>query len=345
MCIDHIHRAKTLHLDFFLENGDVEKRPCDPQSHDSTTYIGYEVAVPEAPVKEKKEKKTVIEVSPNEYVLTETRDPNNMKSPASSEVTEIRGDSKLNRPVDIYWMDFQGEPVIYQKNLQPGESWNQRSYVGHVWQIRDHETQQVLRYFTAVPKPNVNLVLDFQWEVVTRTTTVVVDKTKITETPLNPKASCMDQAVPNWSGIWIEIWGGADEAADILSGKVKVDSRKHTQRCYTITATGDQKADLLETWDRGNGRHYDLILREDSRDYENGCMIHTTLKGTPYTQWVSSVNGDISMGDQIIEKWHKKDKRGGEKYLSAHHEIRIGDCTSDGKKTVEKKFSPGIRTE
>ena len=81
VCIDHIHRAKTLHLDFFLENGDVEKRPCDPQSHDSTTYIGYEVAVP-APVKVKKEKKTpVVEVSPNEYVLTETRDPNDMASP------------------------------------------------------------------------------------------------------------------------------------------------------------------------------------------------------------------------------------------------------------------------
>jgi hypothetical protein len=30
VCIDHIHRAKTLHLDFFMENGDIEKRPCDP---------------------------------------------------------------------------------------------------------------------------------------------------------------------------------------------------------------------------------------------------------------------------------------------------------------------------
>merc|ERR1740139_515408 len=45
VCIDHIHRAKTLHLDFFHDNGTVEKRPCDPQSHDSTTYIGQDVHV------------------------------------------------------------------------------------------------------------------------------------------------------------------------------------------------------------------------------------------------------------------------------------------------------------
>ena len=45
VCIDHIHRAKTLHLDFFLDDGTVEKRSCDPQSHDSTTYVGQDVHV------------------------------------------------------------------------------------------------------------------------------------------------------------------------------------------------------------------------------------------------------------------------------------------------------------
>merc|ERR1719272_305436 len=45
VCIDHIHRAKTLHLDFFRDDGTVEKRACDPQSHDSTTYIEQQKVV------------------------------------------------------------------------------------------------------------------------------------------------------------------------------------------------------------------------------------------------------------------------------------------------------------
>ena len=194
VCIDHIHRAKTLHLDFFLDNGSIEKRPCDPQSHGSTTYIDHERDVVVAPV---------IEVI---------------------------------------------EPVVVPA--------------------------------VTVTEPIV---------------AAVVDKMSIGTAALNPKASCMDQAVPNWSGIWIEIWGGAEEAAAILSGKQAVNKMQHAQRCYTITATGEQKADLIESWDSGTARPYDLTLKEDNREYEGGCMIHTHLKGTQYTQWVSSVRGDISM--------------------------------------------------
>lgn len=88
--------------------------------------------------------------------------------------------------------------------------------------------------------------------------------------------------MPNWSGLWVEIWGGEEEAENILTGKTPVTSAL-TQRCYTIKPTGKHTADLRETWDSPGARDYDLILKEDNRTVQDGCMIHTTLKGTNYT--------------------------------------------------------------
>jgi len=68
VCIDHIHRAKPLHLDFVMDGGEVQKRPCDPQSHDSTTFIVSIAAVVKEllpiiePVVEPKEPEIEIEV-------------------------------------------------------------------------------------------------------------------------------------------------------------------------------------------------------------------------------------------------------------------------------------------
>jgi hypothetical protein len=76
---------------------------------------------------------------------------------------------------------------------------------------------------------------------------------------------------------------------------------------------------LLESWDGGSARPYDLTLREDNRTYPGGCMIHTHLKGSDYTQWVASVTGSvasISMSDQIIEEWHFLGEDGVEQPLS-----------------------------
>jgi len=40
VCIDHIHSAKTLHLDYYHADGTVTLEPCDPQNHSSSVYIG-----------------------------------------------------------------------------------------------------------------------------------------------------------------------------------------------------------------------------------------------------------------------------------------------------------------
>ena len=41
-------------------------------------------------------------------------------SPYSMTDTEIRITNKLNRSIDLVWMNFKGEPVVYHKNVQAG---------------------------------------------------------------------------------------------------------------------------------------------------------------------------------------------------------------------------------
>lgn len=40
VCIDHIHSAKTLHLDYYHSDGTVTLEPCNPQNHSNSVYIG-----------------------------------------------------------------------------------------------------------------------------------------------------------------------------------------------------------------------------------------------------------------------------------------------------------------
>jgi hypothetical protein len=94
VCIDHIHSAKHLHLDYYHEDGRVTLEPCDPQTYTSSVYIG-------------------------------------------------------------------------EDNFTPAV----------------HHTT-----------------------------------TDISSEPLNPYEACDTQLIPDWSGIWIEIWGGTTEASQIMMG-------------------------------------------------------------------------------------------------------------------------------
>lgn len=164
----------------------------------------------------------------------------------------------------------------------------------------------------------------------------------ISPDPLDPTLPCDQQNLPNWSGIWVEIWGGAEEADAILAGEAQ---HTGTERCYTIQPTPvASEARLLETWDNPGSRDYTLTLRRDDSIVENGCMIHTHLRGTNYTQWVKSLGGEISFADQINEDWHHIEDDGSEKYLSSHHEIRVGSCraSDDESHTAEKHYTAGV---
>lgn len=109
VCIAHIHSAKTLHLDFYHNDGTVTLEPCEPQNLTPSVYIGH----------------------------------------AEEEIIE---------------------PVVPSGSI-----------------ISPH--------------------------------------------PLDPHKSCDQQNLPNWSGIWVEIYGGEEEAFAILSGEKQ---HEGVERCYTI---------------------------------------------------------------------------------------------------------------
>ena len=57
-------------------------------------------------------------------------------SRGSSDETELRFVNRLERPVELWWIDPGGKPVSYGR-VEPGESHAQHTYAGHVWQLRD----------------------------------------------------------------------------------------------------------------------------------------------------------------------------------------------------------------
>jgi hypothetical protein len=128
-------------------------------------------------------------------------------------------------------------------------------------------------------------------------------------------------------------------------GNIALDD-SYTMRCYSIYATDDaHKAKMVETWDEpSQTRSYDVSLRPDNRFTPDGCMVHTALHGTNFTQWISGF-GDMNMNMSINEEWHVSQPDGSEMYESSHNELRVGSCTAsaDGTFTATKHMIPGVR--
>jgi len=75
--------------------------------------------------------------------------PSKVKSSSNSQSqgTEIKFSNRLGFPVIVYWIDFQG----YRTNhfeLDPRQSKNRMTTVGHVWLITDRDGK-ALAYFIA----------------------------------------------------------------------------------------------------------------------------------------------------------------------------------------------------
>jgi len=116
------------------------------------------------------------------------------------------------------------------------------------------------------------------------------------------------------------------------------------QMRFSTSKHGTGKAELVETYKwHGSGRSYDVAMRPDDRFVANGCMAHTHLRGTDYTQWVTGVNGDLSTSHELMEAWHQFNE-GGEQFMSDHFEIKIGTCTmnEDETRTVSTEYFPEI---
>lgn len=59
-----------------------------------------------------------------------------VRSPASQQPATIRFTNRADRALNVYWLDFDGQPQEYA-GLMPGESTQIDSYAGHLWVARD----------------------------------------------------------------------------------------------------------------------------------------------------------------------------------------------------------------
>ena len=73
--------------------------------------------------------------------------------------SELRLTNKLDRSIELIWMNFEGEPVEQLKTVKVGASLKLPIWVGQTWRVVDSETKQVLNYFDTVPMPNEDLIL------------------------------------------------------------------------------------------------------------------------------------------------------------------------------------------
>jgi dipeptidyl aminopeptidase/acylaminoacyl peptidase len=67
-------------------------------------------------------------------------------STAGGASVNVRIENVSDLVIEIHWYDFEGESVPYAK-LEPGQSWEQSSYAGHVWLIL-HEDAVLAAYRT-----------------------------------------------------------------------------------------------------------------------------------------------------------------------------------------------------
>ncbi|EFL89934.1 hypothetical protein [Ahrensia sp. R2A130] len=59
------------------------------------------------------------------------------RSPGTQQKTTVTFTNSSNQTRLIDWVDFNGKPVRYQ-TLQPGQSYQQSTYVSHVWRVTDN---------------------------------------------------------------------------------------------------------------------------------------------------------------------------------------------------------------
>ena len=67
-----------------------------------------------------------------------------IKSLNGAYATRFSITNELTRPVELYWLNYSGEPVLYM-TLNPGETRDQPTYASHPWLVRD-DTHNLLLF-------------------------------------------------------------------------------------------------------------------------------------------------------------------------------------------------------
>jgi hypothetical protein len=63
-----------------------------------------------------------------------------------------------SRPVGVYWSGFDCTEKLYQQ-LAPGQSFDQPTYLGHVWFVRDDDNKAVLTQFVATDATTTHVLI------------------------------------------------------------------------------------------------------------------------------------------------------------------------------------------
>lgn len=63
-----------------------------------------------------------------------------------------------DRSVALFWVDFQCNEIRY-RDIAPGASYQQPTYVGHPWRMRDAQTNALYKEFTAATPTPVTVTI------------------------------------------------------------------------------------------------------------------------------------------------------------------------------------------
>ena len=91
-------------------------------------------------------------------------------SPPSTNLVNTTFFNSSVQTIDIYWVDFSCRLVLY-RNLSPGQSYIQQTYVGHLWEFRDSFTGQLMADYVA---SSANEVVDVSTGAVSTATSTPI---------------------------------------------------------------------------------------------------------------------------------------------------------------------------
>lgn len=76
----------------------------------------------------------------------------------NSDETSIIFENLLGKDVDVYWVDWEGNPKHYM-TLEPGQEEPQKTYAGHRWLVRlANSPRTVLGVYKAVKHPGMVII-------------------------------------------------------------------------------------------------------------------------------------------------------------------------------------------
>jgi hypothetical protein len=106
-------------------------------------------------------------------------------SPPSTDFANTTFFNSSTRTINVYWFDLSCR-IVLTRTLNPGDSYIQNTYLGHLWQFRDTATQEWLANYVVSAASEVVNVATGVVTIATATPTVTVTPTSTATSPAAP---------------------------------------------------------------------------------------------------------------------------------------------------------------